>query len=187
MDLLNQNAKNYAISSRVKKWYWAPYTWCLNVQMVQAWRLYKRTVKQRHLQVREEERIEDQELEASDQSNVAKHNLKKEREEDRRRKRREEKKLEEMPLLDFTRDCVELLLLRHGEPRAQSAKTARASSGNNAAIRWDTSIQHLVIRSPICGVCQQCKGRAGFRCEACKVALHPVCFKDYHTPTAANQ
>jgi len=187
VDLLNQNVKNYAISPRLHKWYWAPYAWFLNVQMVMAWRLFRRTMKQRHLQVREEEKIEDQELEASAQPNTAKANLRKQREEERRKKRKEEKKLEEMSLLDFTRSCVEMLLMRHGEPRSQRPKAARASAVNNTAIRFDTSIQHIVIRSPTnAGVCQQCRGRAGFRCESCNVALHPVCFKAYHTPSAAN-
>ena len=143
-------------------------------------------MKQRHLQVKEEERIQDQELKASDQPNTAKHNERRDRVGERRKKRKEEKKLEEISLLDFIRDCVELLLLRHGEPRNQPAKAARASSLNKPAIRFDSSIMHLVIRTNIAGVCQLCKGRAQFRCESCNVALHPACFKEYHTPSAAN-
>ncbi len=41
VDLLDGAEKNYAITTRVKKWYWAVYTWFLNVSMVQAWRLYR--------------------------------------------------------------------------------------------------------------------------------------------------
>ena len=33
---------------RVKKWYWCIYTWFLNITMVQAWRLYRAQMKERH-------------------------------------------------------------------------------------------------------------------------------------------
>lgn len=187
VDLLNQSAKNYAISPRVRKWYWCIYVWFLNVMMVQAWRLYRHTMKQRHMLVREEEKVEDQELEGSDQPNTAKVNDKRVLEEARRKKRKQEKKVEELSLLDFTRDCVEMLLMRHGEPRSQPAKAARGSLSTKAAIRFDKNIQHLVVLTKISGVCQECKGRGVYRCEACNVALHPACFKAYHTPTTANQ
>jgi hypothetical protein len=41
VDLLDSGEKNYAITTRVRKWYWAIYTWFLNVSMVQAWRLFR--------------------------------------------------------------------------------------------------------------------------------------------------
>lgn len=41
VDLVDNSEKNYAITTRVKKWYWCLYTWFLNICMVQAWRLYR--------------------------------------------------------------------------------------------------------------------------------------------------
>ncbi|QQP48769.1 PiggyBac transposable elementderived protein 3like, partial [Caligus rogercresseyi] len=45
VDLLDNSISNYRIALRTKKWYWALYNWFLNVQMVQAWRLYRRVGK----------------------------------------------------------------------------------------------------------------------------------------------
>ena len=104
-------------------------------------------------------------------SNVEKTNIKKEREEVRRVKRKEEKKREEVSLLAFTRDSVELLVLRHGEARHMPAKAARASVGSREAIK---------------GVCNHCMNelnqqkRSFYRCKTCNVALHPDCFEAYH-------
>jgi hypothetical protein len=39
VDLVDNSQKNYAITIRVKKWYWCLYTWFLQLCMVQAWRL----------------------------------------------------------------------------------------------------------------------------------------------------
>jgi hypothetical protein len=36
VDLLDNGEKNCSITTRVKKWYWALYTWFLNISMVQA-------------------------------------------------------------------------------------------------------------------------------------------------------
>ena len=44
VDLLEQSASNYAISIKSNKWYWAIYNWFLQIQMVQAWRLYKKVM-----------------------------------------------------------------------------------------------------------------------------------------------
>jgi hypothetical protein len=48
VDLLDNSIKNYAISTRVRKWYWCLYTWFLNVTMVQAGRLYRAHKKAQH-------------------------------------------------------------------------------------------------------------------------------------------
>ena len=42
VDLIDNLVSCYAIHTRTKKWYWCTYNWFLNVQMVQAWRLYRR-------------------------------------------------------------------------------------------------------------------------------------------------
>uniref|UniRef100_A0A0K2TQ85 PiggyBac transposable elementderived protein 3like [Maylandia zebra] n=1 Tax=Lepeophtheirus salmonis TaxID=72036 RepID=A0A0K2TQ85_LEPSM len=43
VDLLDNMIANYAISLRRKEWYWCLYNWFLNVQMVQALRLYRKS------------------------------------------------------------------------------------------------------------------------------------------------
>lgn len=48
VDLLDNSIKNYAIATRVRKWYWCLYIWFLNVSMVQAWRLYRAHKKEQH-------------------------------------------------------------------------------------------------------------------------------------------
>jgi DNA excision repair protein ERCC-6 len=48
VDLVDNSQKNYAITTRVKKWYWCLYTWFLQLCMVQAWRLYRAHMKERH-------------------------------------------------------------------------------------------------------------------------------------------
>jgi DNA excision repair protein ERCC-6 len=48
VDLLDNSTKNYAIRTRVRKWYWCLYTWFLNVTMVQAWRLYRAHKRMQH-------------------------------------------------------------------------------------------------------------------------------------------
>ncbi len=187
VDQLNQNVKNYAITPRQHKWYWAIWTWFLNVQMVQAWRLYRHIYKKRHQIIKDQEKIEDEEFEARLSSqpmlSTVKQQQRREREEEKRRKRKEEKKKEEMSLLDFTRECVELLLLNHGESRSvhQRENAARVSSGSQQAIRFDLSRSHLIVLTEVTGRCMQCLKRSLYRCETCGVGLHPNCFKDYHT------
>ena len=42
VDLLDNMATCYAITTRNRKWYWALHNWFLNVSIVQAWRLYRK-------------------------------------------------------------------------------------------------------------------------------------------------
>lgn len=191
VDLLNQSSKNYCIAFRNKKWYWSVYTWVLDVQMVQAWRLYRKTMKERHAKLREREAEED--AAADEQVNLrgflmARTELqKKEREEQRKALRKEEKKKEEMCLLEFKRQCVELLIHNHsdfekGTSHREAARqsVARSSGATQECLRYDHTKAHLIEKTEIKGVCQQCKGRSNYRCEICKVALHADCFSGYH-------
>ena len=180
VDLLNQTAKNYAITHRVRKWYWALWTWFLNVQMVQAWRLYRQTMKHRHMLVRESEKAENEEFEKKHMLNKDK--IRKDWEEEQRKKRKEEKKIEDMPLLDFIRDSVEMLIVNHGEPRHGRIKEGRLSANNQDSLRKDTNKVHLVVYTDINGRCKNCNKRSQYRCETCNVALHPrECFKAFHS------
>jgi hypothetical protein len=68
VDLLSRSTgtKKYAISIQLQKWYWAVWTWYLNLQMVQAWRLYRQTWAARHAAIRGgDEKQEDSVLEPS--------------------------------------------------------------------------------------------------------------------------
>lgn len=182
VDLLNQTVKSYAIAPRLHKWYWPIWTWFLNVQMVQAWRLYRVTWKKRHLEIKEEEKIEDANLEAATMLFKQKEKLRREREEERQKKRKEEKKKEEIPLLDFTRECVEMLLEKHGEARQAQLKSKRLSAGSSEALQYDSTRPHLIVFTEVNGRCKMCHSRSQFRCETCNVCLHPKnCFKDFHT------
>jgi len=187
VDLLNQSTKCYRVQTRLKKWYWALYTWYLNVQMVQAWRLYRFTMKTRFELALEEERVADAVFEESLQGvpNLLKVARRKEREEEKKRRRKEEKKKEEMPLLDFVREVVELILDKHSEVNKKITarlSTARLSDASHNSMRFDMSRPHLVIKSVITGRCRVCNKRSLYRCETCAVCLHPDCFKDYHSP-----
>ena len=122
--MLNQSTKNYAIVFRKKKWYWSLWIWFLNVQMVQAWRLFRRFWRQRHLKIIEEEERQDLQWEEAmntrdisipPRNRVTKAAMRKEREEEKKKRRKEEKKVEEISLLAFTRECVEVILNKHSD------------------------------------------------------------------------
>lgn len=191
VDLVNQNNKNYAITVRLKKWYWSIWTWFLNMQMVQAWRLYRHTWKVRHLEIRKKEEEEDKLLEeklqaAEGMNRTAKERIRKDVEDKKKKKRKEEKKVEEIPLLNFVRECVEVLLQEHSDLK-KSIKNpqrvqdvGRSSTNTRVALRFDHSKAHLVMKTEIKGVCQECHKRSNYRCEICNVALHPDCFRGYH-------
>ena len=189
VDLLDNGEKNYAVTTRIRKWYWCVYTWFLNICMVQAWRLYRCHMKERLrlLQLQQEvdnrswkERMEER---GFDKSAIIK--TMKEREQQQKTSRHEEKKKEEIPLLEFTRQVVELTMKEHGrngEKVVRSRSHSRRSA--QAAVRFDNS-RHLIILTTnpvITGVCQACKKRTQYRCERCDVALHPQCFFEYHEP-----
>lgn len=185
VDLLNQNVKNYAIQVRLKKWYWALVAWFFNIQMVQAWRLYRHTWKLRHELSRDQEKEEEERFEESliGMQRVDKDNARKEREAKQKKNRLEEKKVEEIPLIDFIRQSIEQVLMRHSdhrESRIYQREQSRLSEGARKQVRFDLTRPHLVMDTEVRGVCQQCKGRSGFRCQTCNVALHPACFLDYH-------
>jgi hypothetical protein len=190
VDLFDNGTKNYAITTRVRKWYWCLYTWFLNAIMVQAWRLYRAHMKQRHRLVMESEQQKHQEQMAEEQEQEqhafkpASDAEKKEQEKERKRRRTAEKKLEEMPLLEFTRQVVELIMKNHSETSDIPFQRDVAPSFSSASleqIRFDNG-RHLIKFTKLRGVCRECKKRTQFRCHRCNVALHPECFMSFHVP-----
>ena len=91
-----------------------------------------------------------------------------------------------MPYLDFVREVCVGILSKHREARLQPGPHPALH-----AMRFDR-MDHLIINSKVRGVCQECKiqgygkkdkneKRTNYRCEKCDVAVHPDCFKNYHT------
>ena len=162
--------------------------WFLNICMVQAWRLYRCHMKERLrlLQLQQEvdnrswkERMEER---GFDKSAIIK--TMKEREQQQKTSRHEEKKKEEIPLLEFTRQVVELTMKEHGRYGEKVVRSRSHSRSAQAAVRFDNG-RHLIILTTnpvITGVYQACKKRTQYRCERCDVALHPQCFFEYHEP-----
>ncbi len=59
MNLMDSGEKNYAIQTRVRKWYCDLYNWSLNMAMVQAWKLW-RIHKKENRQAREQEQLDNE-------------------------------------------------------------------------------------------------------------------------------
>jgi hypothetical protein len=123
--------------------------------------------------------VEDQQQAGYDQTDIKK-GLK-ERQRQQRSKRLQEKKLEDIHLLEFIRQVVEETMEKHGKKvqRLQNRVKAQAARASTQEKRFDV-VPHLIIQTDICGVCQVCKKRSGYRCEHCDVALHANCFREYH-------
>jgi hypothetical protein len=189
VDLLDNSTKNYAITTRVRKWYWCLYTWFLNVNMVQAWRLYRAHKKEQHRLVQVQEQEEQEELERQllqDHAfKPAMDSERKDHDRERKRRRTNERKVEEISLLDFTRQVVEMMVKKHSDtydmPIPQREVVPSVSSAVREEVRVDQG-NHLIKLTQLRGVCKLCKKRSQFRCNRCDVALHPECFFSYHVP-----
>ena len=97
-----------------------------------------------------------------------------------------------MPYLDFVREVCVGILSKHREARLQPGRHPGLRD-----MRFDR-MDHLIINSKVRGVCQECKiqgygkktkdeKRTNYRCEKCNVAVHPHCFKNYHTYSSGEQ
>ena len=185
VDLLDNGAKTYAITTRVKKWYWAIYTWFLCVSMVQAWRLYRLHKREQFMLDRDKENTEQEAWEESvvDQPKRVVEQQREARAQEKKVVEKERKKLEDMPLLEFVRQTVELMVVAHSHtfsnPPWQTQAKARLAPMNLQAVRFDNG-RHLIFKSDVHGVCKACKKRTVYRCERCEVALHPDCFYGFH-------
>ena len=176
VDLLDNGEKNYAITARIKKWYWCLYAWFLNVSMVQAWRLYRAHMP-RMFRLLEEAELEAIRMEEDREE-------RKEMEENWKKRRVTEKRKAEIPLLEFTRQVVDTLFMRHSDPHTTIVPQQNVvlSSSTLEEARFDSG-RHLVRIFDVRGVCKECKARTKYRCIRCNVALHPdVCFYKFHTP-----
>ena len=162
---------SYFFGFRVKKWYWSIYVWFLNLVMVQAWQLYWAHHKELYRIQREEEMSQQVEEEADQR----------ERAKERKRRRTEEKKKEEMPLLEFIRQVVEVALKQHTTPEVvhQREGHSRPSDAALEVLRYDGG-PHLIKLTKVQGVCKHCKKWSYFRCVHCRVALHAECFYSFH-------
>ena len=187
VDLLDNGEKNHAITTRIHKWYWSVYSWFLNISMVQSWRLYREHMKERSrlLQLQQEEdiiKLRERMVELGyDKSDITRDI--KEQERQQKAIRPEEKKKEEMPLLEFTRQVVELTMQEHGKNGVKTVRSRTCSRTVQATVRFDNGRHLIYLPSPIIsGVCQNCRKRAQYRCDRCDVALHPNCFREYHLP-----
>ena len=183
VDLVNETTKKYYIQVRLKKWYWSLISWFFNIMMVQAWRLYRHTWRQRHQLTRDQEENDRDPFNQSLQGmmTLARVQAKKERETLLKKRRTEEKKVEEIPLLEFLRQCVEQIILNHSQDREAKLHESRLSEGSRHMLRYDHSRPHFPVSTETKGVCQNCKQRSFIRCKTCNVALHVQCFVTYHT------
>jgi DNA excision repair protein ERCC-6 len=105
------------------------------------------------------------------------------REQTRKETNKERKKIEDISLLEFIRQTVEMMVVVHSGPFArpppQSMNGPRLASQNLEAVRYDSG-RHIIFKSELHGVCKACKKRTIYRCERCEVALHPDCFSSFH-------
>ncbi len=105
----------------------------------------------------------------------------------RRRRRTEERKLDEISLLEFTRQVVDNIVKKHSTPSVSTSQRAASAPGALEDVRYDSS-RHLPKMISTAGVCKHCREvkkiekRTKFFCGHCEVALHAECFFDFHVP-----
>jgi DNA replicative helicase MCM subunit Mcm2 (Cdc46/Mcm family) len=155
-------------------------------------------MKNKHRLVLEQEQKEDEERKKQVEENAAIRatmecelkDIESEREKVRRRRRTEERKLDEISLLEFTRQVVDAIVKKHSTPSvitSQRAASARLTPGALEDVRYDSG-RHLPKLTSTAGVCKHCREvkkiekRTKFRCGRCEVALHAECFFDFHVP-----
>jgi len=126
--------------------------------------------------------------------------LKKVREKERKTRLASHKKEADIPLLEFTRQVVEMTMRVHADGKKAGAissqqvaseklgplpgkvtPTGKLSAAVLETVRFDSG-RHLPKKTEITGVCKVCKSRSLFRCIRCNVALHPECFIPFHVP-----
>ena len=131
--------------------------------MVQAWHLYKATMRIRHQQ---QQNTVESEVEFAVRIRgrpaievIQQRKERREKETEARKQRREEKKLEEMPLLDFVREVVEMMINKHsdvGKNISARQSVARLSVRSTQAVQHDHSRPHLITKTTIRGRCKLC-------------------------------
>ena len=153
--------------------------------MVQAWRLFRLTMRQKLEALVEKQHRDnldwEERMTAKGFSKAAIEKVKSEREKEQQKERAEQKKLADMGQLEFIRQVVEVSLKTHATKRPSHPAThAKLTAASLESIRYDEG-NHLIKLTKITGVCKQCKGRTKFRCTRCDVALHAEhCFYRFH-------
>ena len=86
---------------------------------------------------------------------------------------------QKVAILDFQREIVMKLLASFG--RNKPAKSLAFPGNVTSNVKLDTK-NHILVKgtSNYCR-CKHCGGRSIYLCQKCNVALHPACFKDYHS------
>jgi hypothetical protein len=106
---------------------------------------------------------------------------------EKRHKRTEERKLEDISLVEFTRQVVEPTFSKHAAFEkeliiSQKEANTKLTTIALAEVRYDSG-RHLSRKRAVKGVCKECSRRTNFRCICCDVALHPdECFYLFHVP-----
>jgi hypothetical protein len=103
---------------------------------------------------------------------------KKERESARKRRRTEERKLEEISLLEFTRQVVVVTIKKHGGgegteepvPFQHNMASSQLTHAELEAIMNDRNV-HLITKPvpTVSGDCKMCKNRSRYLCVRCKI------------------
>ena len=156
--------------------------------MVQAWRLYRAHQCDKHrkqlvLEKEEDARLEEEILNSSFLKSTVTEK-RRERRQEKRKRRTEERKLEDISLVEFTRQVVDVLFKKHGDQDRRMVPVASAvmAPATLAEVRYDSG-RHMVRLTKRRGVCKECTKRTYYRCIRCNVALHPDdCFYKFHVP-----
>ena len=82
-------------------------------------------------------------------------------------------------MLEFQREVGMTILTSFG--RYEPAKSLAFPRNVASNVKLDTK-NHILVKgtSKYCR-CKHCGGRLIYLCQKCNVALHPDCFKDYHS------
>jgi hypothetical protein len=108
-----------------------------------------------------------------------------EREQGRKRSMGAKKKIEEISLLEFTRQVVEMIIQKHSDTYNDVISQREVVPSVSKFAREEVKLQHgshLIKLTELRGVCKYCKKRSKYCCDRCDVALHPDCFYIYHRP-----
>ena len=82
-------------------------------------------------------------------------------------------------MLEFQKKVVMIILASFG--RNKPAKSLAFPRNVASNVKLDTKNHILVKGTPKNCPCKHCGSRSIYLCQKCNVALHPDCFKDYHS------
>ena len=86
----------------------------------------------------------------------------------------------DVPLLEFTRQCVLETISEHGrEPARPGTRPLPALSSAEAS--GDGTAHWPAKGSSKYGRCRHCSGRSAYICRKCGAAVHPECMQAYHS------